>query len=928
MLLKNLIKNIQSKVKTINIKNLSLDSRKVKKGDLFFALKGSKHNGNSFISHAISNGAKAIVCSKNTKIKLKKKIPLIKVKNVRKSLVFACSKFYRKKPNNIIAVTGTNGKSSVADFYCQILEKNKTPVASIGTLGIKRFGKIKKTNLTSLDVISFHEELANLKKLGINNVIVEASSHGLLQGRLDGVKFKLGIFTNFSQDHLDYHKNMKNYFNAKMILFKNLLPKGSPVILDKEDKKFPILKRIAIKKKLKILEINNKIKIDLNQNLFIGKFQIKNILMSVLAAQASGLKIQKIKPKVESLKNVNGRLELIKTLPNKAKVFVDFAHTPDALKTVLNALKIQFGRSISIVFGCGGERDIKKRKDMANIVKNFCDKIYVTDDNPRKEDPKKIRRMITKELKNKNFVEIGNRAKAIKLAILNSEPSEIILVAGKGHEITQDYGNKIFKISDKSIIKKTSTKKLKYKKNNFNEYFNSKILKKITNKNKIFKFEGVSINSKEAKRKNLFIAIKGKKNDGHNYLHEAIKKGSNYCVISRKACSKISKKFIKCKNTYNFLYKLARFKRQNLKTEIIAITGSSGKTTLKNLLGNILKIYGPTYYSPKSFNNHYGVPLSLSNLEHSHKYGVFEIGMSRSGEINNLSKMTRPKVGIITNVAEAHIENFKNIAGIAKAKSEIINNIEDGGTIILNRDDKFFNYMEYKAIKKNINLLSFGFSKKSDIRLIKIIKFKKNYFLKIKAVDKYLNIKTKEINNQNIYNILCCLAVLNIFNLETNVIKNFFTHTYFLAGRGKIHKVKRFKTNFKLIDESYNANPLSVKNALLNLSKIKNKNSKKYVLLGDMLELGNKSEFYHKNLSKIINNTDIDKVFVYGNKVLKTYKYISQKKQGNILQNKNDFDEVFSKLIKKNDYLMIKGSNATGLNKLSENIIKGLKNAI
>ena len=160
------------------------------------------------------------------------------------------------------------------------------------------------------------------------------------------------------------------------------------------------------------------------------------------------------------------------------------------------------------------------------------------------------------------------------------------------------------------------------------------------------------------------------------------------------------------------------------------------------------------------------------------------------------------------------------------------------------------------------------------------------------------------------------------------MIKNFFTHTYFLAGRGKIHKVKRFKTNFKLIDESYNANPLSVKNALLNLSKIKNKNSKKYVLLGDMLELGNKSEFYHKNLSKIINNTDIDKVFVYGNKVLKTYKYISQKKQGNILQNKNDFDEVFSKLIKKNDYLMIKGSNATGLNKLSENIIKGLKNAI
>ena len=928
MLLKNLIKNIQPKVKNININNLSLDSRKVRKGDLFFALKGCKLNGNSFISHAISNGAKAIVCSKNTKVKIKKKIPLIKVRNVRKSLAYACSKFYRKKPNNIIAVTGTNGKSSVADFYYQILEKNMIPVASIGTLGIKRLGKIKKTNLTSLDIISLHEELANLKRLGINNVIIEASSHGLLQGRLDGIKFKLGIFTNFSQDHLDYHKNMKNYFDAKMVLFRNLLPKGSPIILDKEDKKFSILKRIAIKRRLRILEINKNLKIDLNQTLFIGKFQIKNILMSVLAAKATGLKIQKIISKIKSLKNVNGRLELIKILPNKAKIFVDFAHTPDALKTVLNALKIQFGKNISLVFGCGGERDIKKRKDMANIAKNFCEKIYVTDDNPRRENPQRIRRMITKELKNKNFFEIGNRAKAIKLSILNSEPSEIILVAGKGHEITQDYGDKIIKVSDKSIIKKTSTKKLKFRKNNFNEYFNSRILKKIINKNKTFKFEGVSINSKDIKRKNLFIAIKGKKRDGHNYLHEAIKKGSNYCVVSRKVGSNISNKFIKCKNTYNFLCKLARLKRKNLKTEIIAITGSSGKTTLKNLLGNILKIYGPTYYSPKSFNNSYGVPLSLSNLEHSHKYGVFEIGMSHSGEINNLSKMTRPKVGIITNVAEAHIENFKNITGIAKAKSEIINNIEPGGTIILNRDDKFFNYMKNKAIKKKINLLSFGFSKNSDIRLIKIKKLKKNFSLKIKAVDEYLNIKTKDINNPNIYNILCCIAVLKIFNLEIDMIKNFFTYTYFLVGRGKIHKVKRFKTYFKLIDESYNANPLSVKNALLNLSKIKNKNSKKYVLLGDMLELGNRSEFYHKNLSKIINNTDIDKVFVYGNKVLKTYKYISQKKQGNILQNKNDFDEVFSELIKKNDYLMIKGSNATGLNKLSENIIKGVKNVI
>ncbi len=750
----------------------------------------------------------------------------------------------------------------------------------------------------------------------------------MLQGRLDGIKFKAGIFTNFSQDHLDYHKNMKNYYNAKMILFKKLLPKRGLVITDNKNKNFLSLKRIAIRRKLRLLTINNNLKIDLTKIPLIGNFQIKNVLMSVLAAQASGLNLNQIIPKLEGIEDIDGRLELIKILPNKAKVFIDFAHTPDALRTVLGSLKKQFNNKISIVFGCGGERDKGKRKIMANVVKKFCEKIYVTDDNPRRENPKKIRKMITKELKNKNFIEIGDRAKAIKLAILNSEPSEIILVAGKGHETTQDYGSKIFKVSDKSIIKKTSPKKIKFNKNNFNEYFNSHILNKITKKNRKFEFEGVSINSKEVKNKNIFVAIKGRKKDGHDYILEAIKNGSKFCVISKNVSNNNSNKFIRCKNTYDFIYKLAKLKRLNLKTKTIAVTGSSGKTTLKNLLGNMLKIYGSTYYSPKSFNNHYGVPLSLCNLEFSHKYGVFEIGMSHSGEINKLSKLIRPKVGIITNIAEAHIENFKNINGIAKAKSEIIDNIECGGTILLNRDDKFFNYMKNKAIKKNLKLLSFGLSKNSDISLIKIIKIQKKKFLKIRVLNKILVVKVKDTNDQYIYNILCCIAVLKILNLDSRMIKNFFTNSHFLTGRGKIHNVKRFKTRFRLIDESYNANPLSVKNAILNLSKIKRKNSKKYILLGDMLELGNKSEFYHKNLSKIINNTDIDKVFVYGDKVLKTYKYISQNKQGNILQNRNDFDEVFSELIKKNDYLMIKGSNATGLKYLSKNIIKGVKNVI
>ena len=224
MLLKKIIKKIPINIQKINIKELSLDSRQVKKNYLFFAVKGTTSNGENYIIDAIKKGASVIVCETNYKIK-NKKIPIIKVKNIKKIIADACASFYAVKPKNIIAVTGTNGKSSVVEFYHQILTAQKIPVASLGTLGIKSNNKVTKTNLTTLDIISLHRELAKIKTQGIDNVLLEASSHGLEQGRLNGLNFKTAIFTNFSHDHLDYHKNMKNYLNAKLILFSNLLKK-------------------------------------------------------------------------------------------------------------------------------------------------------------------------------------------------------------------------------------------------------------------------------------------------------------------------------------------------------------------------------------------------------------------------------------------------------------------------------------------------------------------------------------------------------------------------------------------------------------------------------------------------------------------------------------------------------------------------------
>ena len=580
---------------------------------------------------------------------------------------------------------------------------------------------------------------------------------------------------------------------------------------------------------------------------------------------------------MNKLSAVDGRLEYVKTFYN-IKIFVDFAHTPDALQNVLSALKSSYGENITLVFGCGGDRDFKKRPKMAKIANKHCKKIYVTDDNPRNERPEKIRGEIVKHIKKSNCFNIGNRTKAIKSAILNAEPNEVIIIAGKGHESEQIYKNKTYLISDKEIVRKLKIKKKRITIDKINFEQNEKIIQDIVKKNNLKKFHGISIDSRNVKKNNLFLTIKGKNNDGAKFIPKALKNGARY-IVSSKKIKKFKNVTIKVDDESFFLRNYASKKREKTSAKIIAVTGSAGKTSLKDLLKNLLKNFGDTLSSPKSYNNHFGVPISLSQLRVNHNYGVFEVGMSKKGEINTLTKIIKPHIGIITNVGEAHIENFKNLRGIADAKGEIINNIIKGGTLILNRDDKYFTYLKRKAELRKIKIISFGLKKNSDIQLISKSKDRKHLIVKVK--NETCKIKIKNIN---IYNVLASLAVLNELNLNFKEIINKYKNSEPTEGRGRIYNITKYKKKFKLVDESYNANPLSVKNAIKNLNSIKKQNFKKYLIFGDMLELGRKSEFLHKDLSKVINNSDIDKVFIKGNKNLATYRDIDKSKRGNILQ--------------------------------------------
>ena len=577
MLLGKVLKNIDKKYKNIQFKDIRFNSKDCKPNDIFFAIHGNNVNGSNYINDAINNGAKIIVSSFKIQGLNKNKVLFIYSKNIRKLLSEISGQFYKLKPNNIIGVTGTNGKTSIANFYQQILSLNNKKAASIGTLGVLSKKFKMKTKNTTIDPVSIHRILEKLKKLKIENVIIEASSHGLKQQRLNDIKFKTALFTNLSRDHLDYHKTKKDYLNSKLLLFNKLLKLNGNIIFDEKIKETKQLKAICKKRKIKkytfgshnsffkILDIQklsnqNKVTclIDRKKYSFktslIGKIQIKNLMFAIIAAYLSKLKLKKILKSIHKIKPIKGRFEKIGNLKNNAKVLLDYAHTPSALKTSILDIKEEFPLSkISLVFGCGGNRDKDKRSIMGSIAKKYCNTIYLTDDNPRTENPKFIRTQIKKGLKNKNFFEISSRSKAIYLAINNLNSGDILIVAGKGHENYQEYKKKKF-FSDKLEILKSISKKNKNLSSSIKTNIIREILKpKIINSSKII--DSASINSKIVKNKSIFVGIKGKHYDGNKFGEDAIRNGAILAVVNKK---KKNSKIIYKKEPLKFFNKISK----------------------------------------------------------------------------------------------------------------------------------------------------------------------------------------------------------------------------------------------------------------------------------------------------------------------------------------------------------------------------------
>ena len=455
-----------------DVGGVAADSRKVKRGDIFAAIAGNKADGARFIAPAVAAGAVAVLAEQPPPAPLAADVAFVRVPNARRALALLAAKFFPRQPQTIAAVTGTSGKTSVAAFTRQIWSVLGHSAASIGTVGIVSPRGETYGSLTTPDPVDLHRSLDGLAGDGVTHLAIEASSHGLDQFRLDGLRLAAGGFTNITRDHLDYHQTFDAYLAAKLRLFEALLPRGAAAVVDVDHGHADAVLNAAQARGLSILSVGRngsgirlvEAKIDgFAQTLrlqhagkdfqvrlpLVGEFQVENALIAAGFAIATGSAAADVFAALEHLKGGKGRLELVGS-SNGAPIFVDYAHKPDALAKALEALRPYVTGRLAVVFGAGGDRDRGKRPLMGAVAAEKADRVIVTDDNPRSENPAAIRAAILAAAR--GAAEIGDRRDAIRAAIAELRRGDVLLIAGKGHETGQIIGDRTVPFSDHEAV--------------------------------------------------------------------------------------------------------------------------------------------------------------------------------------------------------------------------------------------------------------------------------------------------------------------------------------------------------------------------------------------------------------------------------------------------------------------------------------------
>ena len=929
---------------------------------------------------------------------LEREAIVIEVENTRKALAAISSQFFSAPSEKLflIGITGTNGKTTTAQLIEQVLLAAGMRVGVVGTLNYRYSGKIFENPMTTPESLDLQKILAEMLSDGITHVVMEVTSHAIDLDRVHKCRFGLKVFTNLSQDHLDYHGDMDNYWSCKKRMFTDMptleAESGRILsVLNCNHEKGRELKTFLERKfgESSLLSVgfsddsniqSKDVQHDLNgmtgiistpagvfelTSRLIGTFNLENILCAVGTGIALGLSLEVIESGIQNVETVPGRLERVQDETGRF-VYVDYAHTPDALKNVLSVLRSATEGKVICVFGCGGDRDKTKRPLMGQISGRLSDLSIITSDNPRTEQPMEIINQIipgTRKVaphqyspstlqngfEKKGYVVEPDRKRAIKLAILAARPKDTVLIAGKGNETYQIIGNHTHTFDDREEAKtallgltvpKTEAKvspasESKASRSNpqtrNQEALNSSPMPWITKEileatggelicgDLDHSFSGISIDSRSISNDDLFVAIQGDVHDGHRFIDDVLGCGVKGCLISRDRMNRLSHGnvvLVAVKNTTKALGDLAAYNRRRSDVSVVAITGSNGKTSTRRMTAGIVSRRFKTLATRGNLNNEIGLPLMLLNLSRNHEWAVLEMGMNRPGEIERLTEICSPDVGVITNIGPAHLEGLGSLDAVAKAKGELLKNMKASGIIVLNADDPRLLQLAKDA---SISVLLYGFSEKAHVRPLAIDEYGNGLSFTLALPTGSLRVELKTPARFMISNALAAAAVGYCLDLTGKEIKDGIEDFEPVKGRMNIIATQK---GINIIDDTYNANPGSMEAAIETLKSLKKRN-RGVLVAGDMLELGEHADSLHRSIGALSAKSNISRLYATGDyaKTLAAGAVDNHMNPNDILTGtKEESLDDLIKWLEPNDWVLVKGSRGMAM----ETIVEGL----
>lgn len=911
-----------------------LDSRLVQPGDVFIAVPGLHVDGRGFIDAALKSGASCVLQHvdatnsnlKNTLIKdshhattpsdqddLRLNISFKKLENIWfiEGLVSQLGELahaWYGKPSEqltVIALTGTNGKTSCTQWLAQALKHMGHQVGAIGTLGVTCLNGVQQSGtLTTPDVVSLHSQLANFVAQGAEYVVMEASSIGLDQGRLNGIKIQWAGFINLTHDHLDYHGDMQHYANAKAKLFKNQSLRGA--VINQDDPyylvmmnacKAPVVlfgtqptcavqaKNLTYNPAGMHFEMSINGQVTSLQLPFYGAHNASNLLCVASMLSMLGFGLKQIVSALHVLKPVPGRMESV--LPPVATnavqplVLVDYAHTPDALAHVLitsRAIARQRQSRLWCVFGCGGDRDTAKRSIMGDMASINADHVMITSDNPRSESADSIIKQIMSGVKarmnqpDSSVRIVTDRAMAIMRCILDADPADVIVIAGKGHETGQEIQGITYPFDDR-------------------QWAAAGLLLRQT---PVFETDSRSFTPGA-----VFIAIQGDAFDGHAYLAKVMQAGAAAAVVNE-VDHDVALPQIALGDTRQALTKMASAWRQSFNIPVIGVTGSNGKTTTKEMIAAILaSAWGDDarLATKGNLNNDLGVPLTILRLRSMHRVAVIELGMNHPGEIAHIAQCAQPTIGLVLNAQREHQEFMQSVQAVAQENGSVLMHLSGTGVAIFPAADEYSSL--WQTMSRAHQTVTFGQDVSATFKIADIKSIQSGgHAFTLKTPDGQVDINLPLPGMHNVLNAAAACACAWSVGVGLQAMAQALQKFGAVKGRMQTHVLTNAQT---LIDDTYNANPDSVRAAIDVLVSMP---APRLFVLGDMGEVGQDSAALHAEVGHYAKQAGVDQLLVMGNDTRHTVAAFGA--QG---QHCKTAEEVCAEILKRTPHsILVKGS--------------------